>query len=187
MDKLGFKERIMAAGAIIVLIVVAWYFLFYSSQLDAITAKQNEINELNIRIQNSKIAPGTIDTLKNKIERLENEARDSGTKLVTLDEMIYVKQVISDKIADHNLEYTKIEPDRTALLSSVQDSMNIGIRKVPFTIFMTGEFFAIGKFLEELPDYPFLIRAADINLDTDNDIYPDLQVRLILHVFFKEG
>ncbi|MCP4724073.1 MAG: type 4a pilus biogenesis protein PilO [bacterium] len=186
MDKIGYRERIIIAAAVIVLIAAGWYFLFYSSQKDSISAKQIEITRLQNEIITSTVAPGTIDTLKKKIERLEEEARNSGTKLVSKDQLVEIKDYISDKIKEHNLEYDSIEPDMIAWSSSAQDSMNIGIKKVPITIFIAGEFFAIGKFLEELPDYPFLIRAVDLNVDTDDDVYPELHVRLIVHVFFKE-
>ncbi len=186
MDKIGYREKIIIAAAVIALVVAGWYFLFYSSQLDSIKVKEGQIADIQNRIRNSRVEPGTIDTLKKKIERLEEEARNSGTKLVSKDQLLYVKDTISEKLDLHNLEYDSIEPDMIAWSSAEQDSMNIGIKKVPITIFLSGEFFALGKFLEELPEYPFLIRAADLNVDTDDDIYPLLNVRLIVHVFFKE-
>ncbi len=184
--KFGFKEKLIAAAAGLVLVIAGWYFFIYSPKQKEVSDTKNAITNLQRQIAAAVVEPGTIEQLKEQIKELEEEARNNVTRFASMDNFQVTNQYIKDKIIDNDLEFKDIEFDKTVLLSAEEDSLALGIKKVPATILLSGEFLNIGSFLEEFPEYPFLIQAAELNMDTADDIYPRIEVRLKVYIFFQE-
>lgn len=184
--KFGLQERIIAGISALVVISAAWFFLYYSPKTAEIERFKQEIESLRTEIQRSSTDPFLIDTLKKNIEELEASIARNELMVLPVDSIAYVTEVIKEKCLTHNLEITEpVSPDKEALFATGGDSLETGIKMVQVQLGVRGTFFDIGKFIEGFKDFPFLIKTGEIEIATDNDLYPDLQASMIVHVFFR--
>ncbi len=186
--KFGFREKIIVAGSLLVLIVVGWYMLYYGPKNDEITQIQAEIQNIQRSIASVNVTPAMIDSLRNEVQRLQEEARSSMALSVDPDSLLYVQNIITSKIIEYDLERIgPIKPNIEKLFAeSAQDSLEVqtGIRPVDIELLLRGTFYNLVEFLDSFSDFPFLIRASEVNVDTDDATYPDLLIRLKIFVFF---
>ena len=186
--KFGYREKIAAAAIILVLFIVGWYQFYYSPKSDQIAQIEQEIRSIQNSIESVTVTPALLDSLKQEIVQLQNEARKNIALSLPQDSMLQVQRILREKINEHKLELTgRIKPNTEALFSLVpHDSLEVetGIRSVDIELFLKGKFFNLVAFLESFSDFPFLIRAGEIEMDTGDDIYPDIIVRLKVYVFF---
>ena len=186
--KFGYREKIAAAAIILALFIVGWYLFYFSPKSDKIAQIEREIRSIQHSIGSITVTPALLDSLKEEIAQLQKAARKNMALSLPQDSMLHVQRVLRDKINEHKLEITgRIKPNTEALFSLVpRDSLEVetGIRPVDIELFLKGKFFDLVAFLESFSDFPFLIRAGEIEMDTGDDIYPDIIVRLKVYVFF---
>ncbi|MFC1730228.1 hypothetical protein ACFL6I_07805 [candidate division KSB1 bacterium] len=189
MKNLGFREKIIAGAALLVIVVTGWYFFFYSSTAAEIENNRAEIQRLRYEIENTDIDSVAIDSLKMQIHALEERSRRNENLIVPVDSVTFVSNMLIMKCREHNLQITQpVQMDKETLFGITEvDTSNTGIKKVPVFLYLRGTFFDLGYFLEELPGLPFLVRAGEIEIDTGDEIYPELEVSLTVYVFFRES
>ncbi|MFC1554499.1 hypothetical protein ACFL7D_07690 [candidate division KSB1 bacterium] len=186
--KFGYREKLIAVGAAILLIVVAWYFFYYQPKLDEISRLEEEIKTMQGSIDQKNYTLADIESLKNEIQKLQEEARENVALSVSYTRMSYVNDVINEKINYFGLKLTDpIRPNTNLLFQQNpldQLEIDTGIRKVDFLLKLEGTFENLVAFMEGLKDFPFLIRAVEFDASTDDDLFPTLIVSLKVIVFF---
>jgi len=186
--KFGFQEKIIAAAAALVVVVIGWYFLYYGPTSGEIDRNRREIESLRLQIQNAVTNPYLIDSLKKNIEELEVLNARNEMLILPVDSINFVNETIKEKCRLFDLTITQpISPDKQVLFSEGADTLQTGIKMVQIDLALRGSFFNIGHFIEEFPQYPFLIKAGEIEIVTDDDIYPELDAALKVYVFFRRN
>lgn len=184
--KFGLQERIITGSAALVVILAAWYFLYYGPKSSEIDQYKQEIEALNMQIQRASNDPYLIDTLKKNIEELEASIQRNEMMVLPVDSITFVTEVIKERCLLNNLEITEpVTPDKEALFSSPIEENQSNINMIQIELGLKGTFFNIGKFIEDFDNFPFMIKAGEIEINTDNTIYPDLYASLIVYVFFN--
>ncbi|MFC1556159.1 hypothetical protein ACFL67_03660 [candidate division KSB1 bacterium] len=182
----GFKEKIIAGAVGIILIIAGWYFFFYSSMSNEIELMQAEIGQLTADIQQAMTDSTLLETLQGQIEDLKKENAKNQNLIVPLDSSVYVTDELTARCAQYNLELTQPpNPDLDAIFGESADSSATGIKMVGIDLYLEGTFFDLGRFIESFPEFPFLIKAGSVEIDTDDTMYPLLSATLKTYVFFR--
>jgi len=187
--KFGFQEKIIAAAALLIIITAGWYFMFYGPKSGEIERNNQEINNSRMQIQQAISDPELLESLKKNIEELELLKKQNESLILPVDSILFVTETIKAKCAECQLDIMQpLTPDKERLFGGdPMDSLQTGIRMVQIDLYVKGVFFNLGHFLESLPGFPFLIRAGEIEIETNNDIYPELEAALKVFVFFRES
>jgi len=185
--KFGPREKIVTAAAVLVILVVGWYFLYYGRKKSEIKTVQSEIVRLKNSISAENITPELIDSLKREVTKLEEKSKKEIALAVPKDSMEYVIRVLRDKIKAAHLEITdRINPNTEKLFGEApKDTLELttGITPIDIELFLKGNFYDLVAFLESFSTFPFLIRAWEISVDTGDDIYPMLVIRMKVFIF----
>ncbi len=184
----GFQEKIIAAAVGLIVIVAGWYFLFYAPKAAAIERNRLEIEDIQMQIERSITDPALVDSLRKDIERLEQSNAENRTLIIPVDSILYVNETIKRKCGIHNLTITQpLTPDKEMLFGeSPEETGESSIRMVEIDVFLRGTFFDLGYFLEDFPSYPFLIRAGEVEINTGDEIYPELEMAIKVYVGFRK-
>jgi len=183
----GFRVKIIAASTLIVLFVIGWYFIYYSPKKHKIAELKQEIKVKQREFELADVILGTLDSLKQEIAEMQALPQRSMALSVPQDSMLYVLRILEEKIKEHNLEITgRIKPNKQELFSHTPgDSlqMKTGIKTVDIELSLKGTFYDLVHFLESFSEFPFLIKAGALRMNTGDNIFPDIETRLKVYVF----
>jgi len=185
MKKLGFRERMMILGGAIIIIIAAWFYMYYNPMRLKIAGINRETEDFKNRIQNVESLSKEIKTLNQQIEDLKERNEQNQSKILAKQRVDRVGEIIGEKAREFSLDIRSIIPEKEALFS---DTTGTGmVSRIPFHLFIWGKFFDFGKFLESFEDFPFLIKAGPVSMSTDDETYPALIIQSMVYVyFFKE-
>jgi len=188
--KFGPREKIITAAAVLAALVIGWYFLFYSKKKSEIQSIRNKITEMSASINAENIKPELLDSLKQEIAKLEEKNKKEISLAVPKDSMEYVIRILREKIKANSLEITDtINPNTEKLFGEVpKDTLELstGITPIDIELILKGTFYNLMGFLDSFSSFPFLIRAWEITVDTGDDIYPQLIIRLKVYIFVSK-
>ncbi len=172
--KFGIREKIIAGIAVIVLIIVGWFFLYYSPQQAAITRMERETEDILRRINVASSSSSQINELKDEIARLTEDLREKQSKIIPKDSLLFMENELRKLAQENKLEIVSIVPEHEALF---QSDTSLIIR-LPITMELKGKFFDFGNFLENMRELPFMIQESEVAMRTDDDLYPVLMIVL---------
>ena len=178
---MGYKQRIAIIFGGCLVLIIGWYFLYYLPVNNRISEVNNDIDELKEEIDFIENNIGGLDSLRNEVRLLENELQSERNKLISTNQIEYVSQVLKDKGEEFQLKIEDTEPDLNVLFGEEKSSG--AIIKCPVKLFIVGQFFDFGKFLDSFDDFPFLIKSGKLSIETDEGIYPNLYITLTVYVF----
>jgi len=191
--KFGFREKIIAASAVLVLIVIGWYMLYYSPKKSDIATMRADIQKIQTDIGRLNVTDAMLDSLSNEIVTLQESARNSVRLSVPEDSILYVAYVLEQHIRGSNLKITqdiqtnvvKLFPDINAPVDTSTLESKTGIRPIDIDLSLQGSFENLVQFLEGFANFPFLIRAGKIMISTDDLLYPELRIDLTVYFFLE--
>lgn len=191
--KFGFREKIIAAAALLALLVVAWYMLYYSPKKDEIADVNAEIRRIQRDINSLTVSDALLDSLREEIRTLQESARTSINLSVPEDSIMYIRTILEQSIGGHNLKITRrietniesLFPDTNVPPDTSTLEYKTGIRPIDMDLSLSGTFRNLVHFLESFEDFPFLVRAGEIDINTDDDLYPELLINLKIYVFLE--
>lgn len=191
--KIGFREKIIAASAVLVLIVVGWYMLYYSPKKGEVANMREEIQGIQSDISSLNVTDTMLDSLRNEIVTLRESARSSARLSVPMDSILWMSGVLEQHILGSDLKITKdiqtntvkMFPDANAPVDTSTLESKTGIRPIDMDLSLQGSFEDLVRFLESFENFPFLIRAGNIVINTDDVLYPELLIDLTVYVFIE--
>jgi len=191
--KFGFREKIIAASAVLVLIVIGWYMLYFSPKKIEIDSMRADIQQIQSDLSSINVTDAMLDSLRKEIATLQESARSSVQLSVPEDRIMYVKEVLEQNIQESELQITqdiqtnndKLFPDVNAPIDTSTLESKTGIRPIDMDLFLQGSFEELVIFLESFENFPFLIRAGNIMVSTDDFLYPDLKIDLTVYFFLE--
>jgi len=109
--------------------------------------------------------------LKERLAKYEKQAKTIQKDLFSLDEAVAMIRTIADVAEKHQVKLTDFEYDIPKYVRQKRSSGNSDAITVPFESSFTGNYIAIGKFIEELEKKIYLVKINDIKFQ-NNSIVP---------------
>jgi hypothetical protein len=163
--KFGFREKIIAASAVLVLIVIGWYMLYFSPKKIEIDSMRADIQQIQSDLSSINVTDAMLDSLRKEIATIQESELQ-----------------ITQDIQTNN---DKLFPDVNAPIDTSTLESKTGIRPIDMDLFLQGSFEELVIFLESFENFPFLIRAGNIMVSTDDFLYPDLKIDLTVYFFLE--
>jgi len=176
-----YKQRIVLLVTGCVILIVGWYFIYYLPMNNKINKIKSEINEINEEINLVAGNIGGLENLRKNVNQLETELEQYEEKIITKNKLVYVSNQLKEKGIECNLRIEKITPKVDVIFGEEKEEGEIV--KLPISMNIVGHFFDFRNFLESFDDFPFLIKAGQVSVETDDAIYPDLLITLTVYVF----
>ena len=191
--KFGYREKIIAASAVLALVVIGWYMFYYSPKKGEVVNMRVEIQRIQRDISSMNVTDSMLVSLREEIVTLQASARSSIKLSVPEDSILFVKEVLEKHIQRSNLIITqniqtnidKMFPDVNAPVDTSTLEFKTGIRPIDMEMSLQGSFEDLVHFLEGFTNFPFLIRAGKIVINTDDFLYPELIIDLTVYIFVE--
>lgn len=177
---LTYQQRYIAYGLGLVVLVLIWYFAFYKLQSGKISEMKAGIKQINQDLNAAQNSAGGIQKIKKEIESIKEEIEKMQEKIPSKDRLLYVSRAIENRGKQYGLKFQEINPKKDILFS--KEEGNVSITKVPIELWMRGQYFELGKFIESLNDFPFLVNAGSVTISADEN-YPELDIYLVVYVY----
>ena len=182
--QIGFREKIILAGASLVLLIAAWYFLFYAKVKVQIEGINREIAQAEQRMQEAKRSSNNLDALRAEVDSLEARFALMQSRILPKSELLQITEKLQGKATQFGLAISTISVDKSKLFGDEEGGS--GFLWVPIEIGIEGEFFGLGKFLDTFPDFPFIIKPGEIKITTDDTLYPKLSIFLVAYAYVSK-
>ncbi|MFC1557877.1 type 4a pilus biogenesis protein PilO [candidate division KSB1 bacterium] len=179
-----YQQRYIVYGAGLAVLMLVWYLAFYNSQTRNISEMKAGIEQINRDLTAAKSSAGGMQKINDEIKSIKEEIEKMQEKIPSKDKLLFVSRAIEKRGKQYGLKFQEVVPQKEILFSENKDSASI--TKIPINIVMTGEYFALGKFIESLDDFSFLIKAGSVTISADNN-YPELEIYLVLYVYLYGG
>ncbi len=179
--KITYQQRFILFGAILVGLIVIWYFGFYSLQNKKIASIKAEIAKINNDLNRAKDSSTEIKKLKDEIATLTEEVDSLKEKIPSKGELLNLSNLIKKRGGQYGLNFIRIYPQKEVLFA--EEPGGSSIVKIPINILLTGSYFNLGKFLDSFDSFPFLLKAGSVSISADDNKYPVLDIDLTLHTY----
>ena len=175
-----YQQRYILYGAGMVVFVIIWYLAFYNSQSRKISELKADIEQINRNLSAAKNSAGGMQKINDEIKAIKEEIEQMQKRIPSKDKLLFVSSAIEKRGKQYGLKFQEVVPKKEILFS--ENKGGTSITKIPINISMTGEYFALGKFIDSLESLPFLVKAGSITISADNN-YPELEIYLVIYVY----
>ncbi len=175
-----YQQRYIVYGAGLAVFVLIWYLAFYNSQSRKISEMKAGIERINRDLNSAKSSAGGMQKINDEIKLIKKEIEQMQKKIPSKDKLLFVSRAIQKRGKQYGLKFQEVKPQKEILFSATKGSTSI--TKIPINIWMSGEYFALGKFIESLDSLSFLVKAGSVTISADNN-YPELEIYLIIYVY----
>ncbi|MFH1422525.1 MAG: type 4a pilus biogenesis protein PilO [Planctomycetota bacterium] len=165
-----------AAPIIAILILAILFFTIFKPQISKILSLREELNESRDKLRSSH---EMIDNLVH----VAYEYEEASTRLSAIKndypeehEIPGIFKEITSTAEELNLKIGVIEPQP-------EERKNFLIR-VPKRITLTGDYKSIGEYLERISDTAKLLVIRKLEMNTENNVYPQLSIDILLDAYF---
>ena len=179
--KIGFREKIILAGAGLIVFVIAWYVFYYNNQKQEISKAQQEIVRITTLVRNAQNSSKMMDAPRAEVDSLQSFLTSMESRILPKSKLLYITETVQRRGEEIGLKISSITIDRTRLFG--EESSASPFLWIPIEIGLEGEFFALGDFLDDFKNYSFIIKPGEIKIVTDNSMYPILSVFLITYAY----
>lgn len=179
--KIAFREKMILAGAGLLVLIVVWYMLFYSKQSGKMAMIQSQIAQLTQQLNQAQMSAKNIKELEAEVDSLKVFHESLGQKILPKTKLLYITQEIQRRSSDFRLKVNTITVDKSKLFG---EAGNVSpFLWIPIEMDISGEFFSFGKFLDDFENYSFIIRPGEVKIITDNTTYPALSIFLVAYAY----
>ncbi|MDZ7373787.1 MAG: type 4a pilus biogenesis protein PilO [candidate division KSB1 bacterium] len=167
--------RIGSIAAIELVVILGWYVLYFHPARRQVHHLREQRNLLRNKVHAAEVAAIQVQQLQARIDSVQREISAVRHRLVALQSLDEVVARLAEHARARGFSFTSVEPDYRVL---VEGKFEGPVGKLPVRIQGTGQFFAVGQFLDTLGELDFLFEPTGTTLQYDPSLYPKLRVYL---------
>jgi len=114
---------------------------------------------------------------------LQNNADQLKERIPSKNRLLELTRQLERQAGRFNVTVDRIVPTKEALFTAGPAEP---VTRVPIQMWLEGEFLNIGKFLESFETMPFLLHAGEVQISTEDENYPSLDVFLTAYVYVTQ-
>ncbi|MCD6098080.1 type 4a pilus biogenesis protein PilO [bacterium] len=168
-------QRYVVVGVLIVLVTAIWYFRMYSPKLEEIKRKENQLEDLRLKIHEAKLKVETYEELK-------REVMASYYKYRALESLLPLTRSVPDFLnhfyvaAKNNMVYlSSLTPEPTKQVDFYFVS--------PYSLKISTTYHGLGGFLADVANFPFIVNAGGMNITAIPSATEDLSINVDLTLY----
>lgn len=146
-------KRIQIFVLSVVLLLVVFGYFFYYPQYAEIEDKSKELQELDQRLSNARIAARQIDRFRQDMKNAEQDFRITRDGLPDKQEIPALITSISQSGHDVGLEFLLFEPKPEILKDFYVE--------IPVSVTVSGKYHDVGMFFERISNLPRIVNIKD--------------------------
>lgn len=171
------KDIIVLIGMFIVVFVI-WYFVLYTPQTDTMEELNTTIQEY-IEMEKQHVPESRILFMEQKLDTLRARVRKIKSQYY-LDRAILDLGRHIERIGNkYGLTFQKISLIDYNILNFFSDESGQTVAELPVQVEFQGEYNAITNFLDNIDEFPFLIRFTDVSILNDDEETETIDIILI--------
>lgn len=163
--------------AVVSVAFLAWKYMIEPANLAA-KKTQKRIEEKQRKLTEIEKVKSTAENLSKKLESLENTIKVLESRLPPESEIYKVLRQVSTIAENQKLETTTVR--------TMETTENRGYIEQPLKIQLKGRYDGFYSFLLELENLPRIMKVRQLNINKQRDTEGEVQVNLVVSVFFEK-
>lgn len=167
--------RIFYLPIMMVILITIWIFTYYMPIQNQSKKLIKHMHVLNSKVQH-EVPEIKVTLMQITVDSLKSRLHNSMHKLFPESELLSLGKLLESTIQGYELKVVALSPDYKILADIASD--NSEISKMPLTIELQGGFMQMTKFMDALPDLPFVYQLNGFKILKENDDGTKLNIEL---------
>jgi len=159
--KLPTSKKILILIGILFVIVILYWYLFYSPHQDEMRKLRADMDKLTKELNEGKAIARDLEKFKSQVAKLNVDLEKALIQLPSEKEIPEILKSISRLGKESNLEFTLFKPNPEA----AQEFYAI----VPIDLVILGKYHNVGVFFDKISKLPRIINVVDFNMSRFKD------------------
>jgi len=155
-EKIPLKQRALALGVLLIMIVAGFYYFIYMPKAARIKADRNRLNELSSEVQVLQTIEAKNKEYKRMIADLSGQLDQARLQLPGEREIPVLLEQIARFGKEAGVEFISFRPS-----TEIQKDF---YNEVPMALSIRGPFHNIGLFLDKISHYPRIISVSNLTM-----------------------
>jgi type IV pilus assembly protein PilO len=156
--KLPISQKLLAMGAVVILIGFLYYILLDKKYQDKYNALNSQLSDLKTEISKIRAIAADISRVERELALLEKKLQEAVKKLPNAAEVDKLLITIDELGRENGLNFTQFRPGREAAKQLYIE--------VPIMLKFSGNFFHVLRFFDEITKLPRIVTISDISLNS---------------------
>ena len=154
--KLPTSQKVLALGALVLLIVLLYYFLVDKKYQDEAEQLNARLDDLKTEISKTRAIAANINEVDKELKLLEKKLAEALTKLPNEAEVEKLLITIDELGRDNGIIFSTFKPGKEAARQLYTE--------VPIALKFRGNFFHILRFFDEIIKLPRIVTISDLTM-----------------------
>ena len=159
---------------VVLTLIIAWYVMYYTPLDKAQKESQRKILVLEGKIED-KVTTQQVDMLQFEIDSLEKYLKSQEARVYPVEKLLGLGNELKEMVKPFGLKVITITPDFKSV-SKIGPAMK-DVGELPLTINFQATFNQFSKFLDGVPDLPYVLRVNEISIQKPEKGY-DLLINI---------
>jgi len=155
--KLPISQKLLALGALVVLIGFLYYLLLDKKYQDNINTLNSQLSDLKTEISKIRAIAADISRVERELALLGKKLQEAVKKLPNAAEVDKLLITIDELGRENGLNFTNFRPGK-------ESAKQLYI-EVPITLRFSGNFYRILRFFDEITKLPRIVTISDVTMN----------------------
>lgn len=177
-------QRKVLFGGIIGLVVIALICIvfLYIPHFRRSAKIESEIAGLRKQIKENEAMARDLTKLRAQIINLENSQKDFMMKVVPRNQILDMVHQLVKLGEPYKIQFNEIQPPGLDTMIR-PDNADSPVKPIPFIFTVQGKYIDIAQYIESLNNFPYFLRAYEIEIITKEEIKPMVEVKLLINLY----
>uniref|UniRef100_A0A7C4CBH1 Type 4a pilus biogenesis protein PilO n=1 Tax=candidate division WOR-3 bacterium TaxID=2052148 RepID=A0A7C4CBH1_UNCW3 len=177
------ERRVLLIGlAVYILLAVVAWFALYQPRLQARRQAVAEVSDLKEQIKSTQDRISQMPRLRQQKEDLESSISGMWQRVVPRSEMLLMLRRLAEVAAQRRVRFLEIAPPGLDTLLQ-EESPTAQVRPIPFLVTSQGRYVDIGRYVENLEEFPYFVRIPDFEIRARDDLRPEVEAKLLVNIY----
>ncbi|RKY81045.1 hypothetical protein DRQ07_04830 [candidate division KSB1 bacterium] len=157
-------KKLIIIPALTVFVVFLWFMAVFSPLKKQGSELKNKIDVL-LQRERAKISDKELEAVRVLVDSLEKRIERGERKFIPEENLLDFGRGIEKILGNYNISLVSITPNYPSL-AIFKDNAS-AVVELPIRLEMQGRFLSFAKFLDNVPDLPFILRTTEVTIKVE--------------------
>ena len=176
------REKILLLLGLIAVSFYIFDLIYYTPRSRKIRGLEGELKAAELKLQELALLTKGMETINEKVKKLEDELRGLSEKTVKGDEFRSFLNHLAKESDPISMKIVSIKPLEEEIFND-QGGFIKNLKKVRVNLVLHSTFYKLENYLKGIEKLPYLIDIDDLQVERIEEIYPLLKATLLINLY----
>lgn len=158
------EKKLIIIPVLTVFVVFLWFMAVFSPLKKQGSELKNKIDVL-LQRERAKISDKELEAVRILVDSLEKRIERGEKKFIPEENLLDFGREIEKILNNYNISLVSITPNYPSL--AIFKDNTSAVVELPIRLEMRGRFLSFAKFLDSVPDLPFILRTTEVTIKVE--------------------